>query len=100
MTLIKSIASIIKPIAAFPSSISSKFIKMKTVRKHLEYKIIQKIFDNHKNLTIPNLRDLSFNSLIEIFAAFALLANHINKFNIFKLTIYEQTIFNNLFHIN
>ena len=73
---------------------------MRTMREYLEYEIIQKIFDDHKNLIISNLRDLSFDFSIEIFVVFAFFANYINKFNIFKLIIYEQTIFNNLSRIN
>ena len=86
---IKSVASIIKFIITFFSFIFSKFIKMRIVRKYFKYKIIQKIFDDHKNLIISNLCDLSFDFLIEILVVFAFLANYINKFNIFKFTIYE-----------
>ena len=100
MTFIKSAAPIAKPIIVSSSSISSKFVEMKTVRQHLEYEIIQKILDDHKDFIIPNLHDLSFDLLIETFATFALLTNHINKFDIFELIIYEQTIFNNLSHMN
>ena len=59
------------------------------MRKHSEYKIIQKIFDNHKNFIISDLRDLLFDFLTKIFVIFAFFANHINKFNIFELIIYE-----------
>ena len=70
------------------------------MRKHPEYKIIQKIFNDHKNLIISDLRDLSPNFLIRVFTIFALFTNHVNKFDIFEFTTYEQTIFNNLTHIN
>ena len=89
MTFIKFIILIIKSITASPSSISSKFIKMKIIRKHFEYEIIQKIFNDYENLIILNLRDLSFNSLIEIFIIFIFFANYINKFNIFEFIIYK-----------
>ena len=62
---------------------------MRIMRKHFKYKIIQKIFDDYKDLIISNLCDLSFNFLIEIFVIFVFLANHINKFNIFEFIIYE-----------
>ena len=89
MIFIKFIVSIVKFVIVFSSSIFSKFIKMKIMRKHFKYKIIQKIFDNHKNLIISNFRDLLFNFLIKTFAIFTFLANHINKFNIFEFIIYE-----------
>ena len=59
------------------------------MRKHFKYKIIQKIFNNYKNLIISNLRNLSLNFLTGIFIIFALFANYVNKFNIFEFTIYE-----------
>ena len=59
------------------------------MREHLEYEIIQKILNDHRNLIISDFRDLSFDSLTEAFAIFALLANHINKLDIFKSIIYE-----------
>ena len=89
ITFVKSIASIVRFIVAFFLFIFSKFVEMKIMRKHFEYEIIQKIFNNHKNFIISNLRDLSFNPLIETFAAFTLFMNHINKSNIFEFTIYE-----------
>ena len=97
---IKSITLIIKLIIASPSSIFSKSIKIKIIRKHFKYKIIQKIFDDYKDLIISNLHNLSFNSLTKTFVVFILFTNHVNKLNIFKFTIYEQTIFNNLSRIN
>ena len=89
ITFIKFIILIVKFIIIFSSLMFSKFIKMKIMRKHLEYKIIQKIFNDHKNLIISNFRDLSFNFLIRIFVVFFLLANYINKFNIFEFIIYK-----------
>ena len=59
------------------------------MRKHLEYKIIQKIFDNYKNLIISNLRDLSFDFLTKIFVVFIFFANYVNKLDIFEFIIYE-----------
>ena len=69
---------------------------MKMIREDPELSAIQRILLDHPNLTIPNLRDLSPDPLAGIFAIFALLANHANKPNIFKPTIYEQTISNRL----
>ena len=89
MIFIKFIILIVKFIIIFFSSIFSKFIKMKIMRKHLEYKVIQKIFNNHKNLIISNFRDLLFDFLIKTFVIFILFINYINKFNIFEFTIYE-----------
>ena len=89
MTLIRFTASIVKFIIIFFSSISSKSVEIRIMRKHFEYKIIQKILNDYKDLIISNLRDLSFNSLIKIFAIFILFINYINKFNIFKFKIYE-----------
>ena len=59
------------------------------MRKHLKYKIVQKIFDDHKNLIISNLHNLSFDFLTKTFVIFILFMNHVNKFNIFKFIIYE-----------
>ena len=59
------------------------------MREHLEYEIIQKIFNNHKNLIISNFRDLSFNSLTKTFVTFTLFTNYVNKFNIFEFIIYK-----------
>ena len=89
MTFIKFIISIVKFVIIFSSSISSKFIKMKTMRKHLEYKIIQKLFNDHKDFIISNFHNLLFNSLIKVFVVFIFFANHINKSNIFEFIIYE-----------
>ena len=89
ITFIKSITLIARFIIIFPSSMSSKFIKMRIIRKHLEYKIIQKIFNNYKNLIISNLRDLSFDFLTKTFVVFILFANYVNKFNIFEFIIYK-----------
>ena len=86
---IKFIASIVKFIIVFFSSIFSKFIKMKIVREYSEYKIIQKIFNNYKDFIISNFRDLSFDFLIKIFVVFIFFANRINKSNIFEFIIYE-----------
>ena len=86
---IKFIILIVKFIITFSSSISSKFIKIKTIREHFEYKIIQKIFNNYKNLIISNFRDLLFDFLIKAFVIFILFINYVNKFNIFELIIYE-----------
>ena len=89
MTFIKFITLIVKFVVISLSSISSKFIEMRIMREHLEYKIIQKIFNDHKNLIISNLRNLLFDFLMKVFVIFALFANYINKFNIFKFIIYE-----------
>ena len=62
---------------------------MRIIRKHFEYKIIQKIFNDYKDFIISNFRDLSFNFLTKIFVIFIFFANHINKFNIFEFIIYE-----------
>ena len=59
------------------------------MRKHLEYEIIQIIFNNYKNLIISNLRDLLFDFLMKVFIIFVFFANYINKFNIFEFIIYE-----------
>ena len=87
ITFIKFIILIIKFIIISPSLIFSKFIKIKIIRKHFEYKIIQKIFDNYKNLIILNFHDLLFNFLIKVFVVFILFTNYINKFNIFEFII-------------
>ena len=89
MTFIKFIILIVRFVIAFPSLMFLKFIKMRIMREHLEYEIIQKIFNDYKNLIISNLRDLSFDFLIETFIVFVFLANYVNKFNIFKFIIYE-----------
>ena len=89
MIFIKFIALIVKFIIVSSLSIFSKFIKMKIIRKHFEYEIIQKIFNNYKNFIISNLYNFSFNFLTKVFVVFALFANYINKFNIFKFIIYE-----------
>ena len=86
---IKFIISIIKFIIIFFLLIFSKYIKMRIIRKHFEYKIIQKIFNDYKDFIISNFRDLSFNFLTKIFVIFIFFANHINKFNIFEFIIYE-----------
>ena len=86
---IKFIALIVKSIIVSSSSIFLKFIKMRIIRKHLKYKIIQKIFDDHKNLIISNFRDLLFDFLTRNFVIFILFANYINKLNIFKFIIYK-----------
>ena len=83
------IISIVKFIIAFLLSIFSKFIKMKIMREHFQYEIIQKIFDDHKNLIISNLYNLLFDFLTKFFVVFTLFANYINKFNIFEFIIYE-----------
>ena len=59
------------------------------MRKHFEYEIIKKIFDDYKNLIILNFRDLSFDFLMRIFIIFVFFANYINKFNIFEFINYE-----------
>ena len=59
------------------------------MREHFEYKIIQKIFNDYKNLIISNLYNLLFDFLTKIFITFVFFANYINKFNIFELIIYE-----------
>ena len=82
------------------SDISSPSTVMKMVREDSELSAIQRILLDYSNLTISNLRDLSPDFLAGVFAAFALLADHINKPNIFKPTIYEQAIFNRLNRIN
>ena len=89
ITFIKPAASIVEFIITFSLSMFSKFIKIKIMRKHLEYKIIKKIFNGHKNLIISNFRDLLFDSLTKVFAIFVFFANYINKFNIFEFTIYK-----------
>ena len=88
ITFIKFIILIIKFIAVFSSSMFLKFIKMKIIRKHFEYEIIQKIFDDYKNLIISEFHNLSFDFLMRIFVIFIFFANHINKFNIFEFIIY------------
>ena len=89
ITFIKFIALIVKFIIIFCLLIFSKFVEMKIMRKHFKYKIIIKIFNNHKNFIISNFRNLSFNFLTEIFVVFTFFADYINKFNIFKFIIYE-----------
>ena len=59
------------------------------MRKHFEYEIIQKIFDDHKNLIISDFRDLLFDFLTKAFVIFIFFTNYINKFNIFEFIIYK-----------
>ena len=89
ITFIKFITLIVRFIIVFSSSMFSKFIKMKIIRKHFEYEIIQKIFNDHKDLIISNLRNLSFDFLMKVFIIFIFFTNYINKFNIFEFIIYE-----------
>ena len=89
ITFIKFIILIVRFIIVFFSLMFLKFIKMRVMRKHLEYKIIQKIFDDHKNLIISNLYNLLFDFLTKAFVIFTLFTNYINKFNIFEFIIYE-----------
>ena len=58
------------------------------IREDLELSAIQRVFLDYLDITISNLRDLSFNPLSKIFATFTLLTNHVNKSNIFESTIY------------
>ena len=89
ITFIKFITLIVRFIIVFSSSMFSKFIKMKIIRKHFEYGIIQKIFNDHKDLIISNLRNLSSDFLMKVFIFFIFFTNYINKFNIFEFIIYE-----------
>ena len=89
MTFIKFITLIVKFIIVFPSLMSLKFIKIKVMREHFEYEIIQKIFNDYKNFIISNFRDLSFDFLMKTFIVFIFFANHINKLNIFEFITYE-----------
>ena len=58
------------------------------VREDLELSAIQRVLLDHLDTTISNLRDLSPDPLSRTFAAFALLADHVNKSNIFEPTTY------------
>ena len=58
------------------------------IREDLELSAIQRVLLDHLDTTISNLRDLSPDPLSGIFAAFALLADHVNKPNIFEPTTY------------
>ena len=66
------------------------------VREDPELSAVQRVLLDHPDTTIPDLRDLSPDPLSGTFAAFALLANHANKPNIFEPTTYQQTISNQL----
>ena len=58
------------------------------VREDLELSAIQRVLLDYFDTTISNLRDLLSNPLSGTFAIFALLADHVNKSNIFEPTIY------------
>ena len=100
VTFIRPAAPIARPVTASPSSVSSEFAEMRAVREHPEYGVIQKVLDDHRDLTISDLRDLSPDPLTGAFAAFALLANHTNKPDIFEPTTYEQAISNGMSRMN
>ena len=83
---VRPAAPIARPVAPSPSSVSSDSAVMRAVREHPEYGAIQKVLDDHRDLTIPDLRDLSPDPLAGAFAAFATLADHANKPDIFEPT--------------
>lgn len=66
------------------------------VRADPQLNAIHKVFRDHPDITIPDMRDLSPNPLSRAFAAFALLANHANKPDTFEPRTYEEAISNNL----
>ena len=59
------------------------------IREDLELSAIQRVLLDYLDTTISNLRDLLSDSLSKTFATFALLANHVNKSNIFESTTYQ-----------
>ena len=59
------------------------------VRENSELRAIQKVLLDYPDLTIPDLRNLSPDPLAGAFAAFALLADHANKPDIFEPKTYE-----------
>ena len=61
---------------------------------------IQKIFRDHPDITIPDMRDSSPDPLSGMFAAFALLADHANKPDAFEPTTYEEAMSNSLNRMN
>ena len=84
------------PIHELTPSTSSNSTAVKTVRGDPELSAIQKVLLDHPDLTIPDLRDLSPDPLQGAFAAFALLAHHANKPDVFEPKTYEQAISNSL----
>ena len=66
------------------------------VREDLELSAVQRVLLDHLDTTISDLRDLSPDPLSRTFAAFALLADHVNKSDIFEPTTYQQVISNQL----
>ena len=59
------------------------------VREDLELSAVQRVLLDHFDTTISDLRDLSSDPLSGTFAAFALLADYVNKSDIFEPTIYQ-----------
>lgn len=82
------------------SGTSSPSTVVEMVREDPELSAIQRVLLDHPDLTIPDLRDLSPDPLAGAFAAFALLADHANKPDIFEPTTYEQAISNRLNRMN
>lgn len=82
------------------SGTSSPSTVVEQVREDPELSAIQRVLLDHPDLTIPDLRDLSPDPLAGAFAAFALLADHANKPDIFEPTTYEQAISNRLNRMN
>ena len=66
------------------------------VREDPELSAVQRVLLDHLDTTISDLRDLSSDPLSGTFAAFALLADHVNKPDIFEPTTYQQVISNQL----
>lgn len=73
---------------------------IQAIREDRKLSAIQRVLHDHPDLTVPDLRDLSPNPLSGAFAAFALLADHTNKPDVFEPTTYEQAISNQLSRIN
>ena len=73
---------------------------MQAVREDRELSAIQRVLHDHPDLTVPDLRDLSPDPLSGAFAAFALLADHANKPDVFEPTTYEQAMSNQLSRMN
>lgn len=73
---------------------------VEAVRNDPELSAIDKVLRDHPDLTVPDLRDLSPDPLSGAFAAFALLADHANKPDVFEPTTYEQAISNQLSRMN
>lgn len=79
-----------------PSNASSSVSVLDQVRADPQLNAIHKVFRDHPNITVPDMRDLSPDPLSGMFAAFALLADHANKPDAFEPTTYEEAMSNSL----